>query len=97
MPDDKINAQTSIIKQKKHIKAIKGSVASNKMDKTFVLRTETLKKHPLFKKIVRYSNRFHVHDPKNQAQVGDIVNVIEVRPLSKLKRYKLLNIVEKAK
>ena len=67
------------------------------MDKTIVVRVETLKAHPRYKKIIRRSTKFHAHDERNEANVGDVVRIVETRPLSKTKRWRLAEIVEAAK
>jgi small subunit ribosomal protein S17 len=74
-----------------------GRVASNKMDKTIVVVTETRVPHPVYKKIVRKSVRFKAHDERNEAGIGDLVRIAECRPLSRDKRWRLLEVVEKAK
>lgn len=74
-----------------------GTVISDRMDKTIVVRVQTLKEHPRYKKVVRQSSRFKVHDEQNQCTVGDRVRIVETRPLSHDKRWRLLEIVEKAK
>ena len=74
-----------------------GKVVSSAMDKTIVVKVDTLKAHPKYKKVVRRSNTFHAHDETNQANVGDIVRIVETRPLSKTKRWRLAEIVEAAK
>ena len=74
-----------------------GRVASNKMDKTIVVVTETRVPHPTYGKIVRKSTRFKAHDEKNEAKIGDIVRIMECRPLSRDKRWRLVEIVERAK
>jgi small subunit ribosomal protein S17 len=74
-----------------------GRVASNKMDKTIVVVSETRVPHPTYGKIVRKSSRFKAHDEKNEANIGDIVRIAECRPLSRDKRWRLVEIVEKAK
>ncbi|MDP9351991.1 MAG: 30S ribosomal protein S17 [Chloroflexota bacterium] len=73
-----------------------GQVVSDKMDKTIVVSVEYLKKHPIYHKTVRRSSRFHAHDEGNEAKIGDTVRIVETRPLSKLKRWRLLNVVEKS-
>lgn len=73
-----------------------GRVVSDKMDKTIVVSVETYKAHPLYKKRVKYSKKFKVHDENNQAKIGDIVKIMETRPLSKDKRWRLVEIVEEA-
>ena len=74
-----------------------GRVASNKMDKTIVVVAETRVPHPVYGKIVRKSTRFKAHDERNEAGIGDIVRIVECRPLSADKRWRLLEIVERAK
>ena len=74
-----------------------GRVASDKMDKTIVVVTETRVPHPTYGKIVRKSTRFKAHDEKNEAKIGDIVRIMECRPLSRDKRWRLLEIVERVK
>ena len=73
-----------------------GRVVSNKNDKTITVLVETYKKDPLYKKRVKYSKKYTAHDEKNEAQVGDTVRIRATRPLSKLKRYELVEIVSKA-
>lgn len=72
-----------------------GEVISNKMDKTIVLKISTLRRHPLYKKTVKKMTRLYAHDPKNECQIGDLVKVIETRPLSKLKRWKVIEILKR--
>ena len=74
-----------------------GRVASNKMDKTIVVVAETRVPHPVYKKVVRQSRRFKAHDEANTAAIGDLVRIQECRPYSKEKRWRLLEIVERAK
>ena len=74
-----------------------GKVVSDKMDKTIVVAVEDSVKHPLYKKIVKRTIKLKTHDENNQAGIGDTVRVMETRPLSKLKRWRLVNIIEKAK
>jgi small subunit ribosomal protein S17 len=74
-----------------------GVVVSDKMAKTIVVTVESSKSHPLYKKILKRSRKFMVHDEKNEAKIGDVVRFVEVRPLSKNKCWKLLKILEKAK
>jgi small subunit ribosomal protein S17 len=78
-------------------KQIIGKVVSNKMDKTIVIEIEELVMHSLYKKSVRKTKKIKGHDAKNECTIGDIVKVEETRPLSKEKRYRLIEIVEKAK
>ncbi|BCU80400.1 MULTISPECIES: 30S ribosomal protein S17 [Polycladomyces] len=73
-----------------------GKVVSDKMDKTIVVAVETYKRDPLYGKRVKYTKKFKAHDEQNQAKVGDIVKIMETRPLSKEKRWRLVEIVEEA-
>jgi small subunit ribosomal protein S17 len=74
-----------------------GRVASNKMDKTIVVVAETRVPHSVYGKIVRKSTRFKAHDERNEANIGDVVRIAECRPLSREKRWRLVEIVERAK
>ncbi len=74
-----------------------GVVVSAAMDKTIVVRVDTVKAHPRYKKIIRRSTKFHAHDERNEARVGDVVRIVETRPLSRTKRWRLAEIVEAAK
>ncbi|HIZ77289.1 MAG TPA: 30S ribosomal protein S17 [Firmicutes bacterium] len=73
-----------------------GQVVSDKMDKTIVVRVETKIRHPLYGKIVKTSKKYKAHDENNEARVGDMIKMMETRPLSKDKRWRLVEIVEKA-
>lgn len=74
-----------------------GRVTSDKMDKTVVVQVTTAKSHPLYKKTVQQRVRFKVHDETNQCGIGDLVRIMETRPISKDKRWRVVEIVEKAK
>ena len=74
-----------------------GKVTSNKMDKTIVVAIEDHVKHPLYKKIVKRTYKLKAHDEENTCNIGDTVKVMETRPISKDKRWRLVEIVEKAK
>jgi small subunit ribosomal protein S17 len=74
-----------------------GVVVSTAGDKTAVVKVEERKKHPLYGKMITQSKKFHAHDENNTAGVGDTVTIMETRPLSKLKRWRLIDIIEKAK
>ena len=74
-----------------------GKVVSDKMDKTIVVAVEDHVKHPLYKKIVKRTYKLKAHDEENTAGIGDTVKVMETRPLSKDKRWRLVEIIEKAK
>jgi small subunit ribosomal protein S17 len=75
----------------------RGLVVSSAMDKTIVVRIDAVKKHDVYGKVVRRSSKLHAHDEHNAAGVGDLVRVVETRPLSATKRWRLLEILEKAK
>ncbi|MBQ6084446.1 MAG: 30S ribosomal protein S17 [Bacteroidales bacterium] len=74
-----------------------GVVASNKMDKTIVVVIERRTKHPIYGKFVKKSTRFFAHDENNDCNIGDTVRIMETRPLSKNKRWRLVEIIERAK
>ena len=74
-----------------------GVVVSDKMDKTIVVAIRTRVKHPLYGKIMNRTRKFKVHDEKNECGIGDTVRIMETRPLSKDKRWRLVEIIEKAK
>lgn len=74
-----------------------GKVVSDKMDKTVVVAIETSVKHPLYKKIIKRTYKLKAHDENNECNIGDKVKVMETRPLSKDKRWRLVEIVEKAR
>ena len=78
-------------------KQLIGKVISNKMDKTIVVEIEDLVMHPLYKKSVKKTKKLKGHDEKNECSIGDIVRIEESRPLSKEKRYRLIEIIEKVK
>ncbi|MCG0238197.1 MAG: 30S ribosomal protein S17 [Firmicutes bacterium] len=73
-----------------------GVVVSDKNDKTVVVAVETLVEHPLYKKRIKRTKKFHAHDANNECRVGDRVRIMETRPLSKLKRWRVVEILERA-
>lgn len=77
-------------------KVLTGRVVSDKMDKTIVVTVETKVKHKLYGKRVNYSKKYKAHDENNTAKIGDVVRIQETRPLSKDKRFRLVEVVEKA-
>jgi small subunit ribosomal protein S17 len=83
--------------EKSNKRTIKGIVISDKMDKTIVVKTERLVKHPIFHKYVRRHAKYKAHDEKNQCKVGDTVVIIESRPISKDKRWRMVEITQRAK
>ena len=74
-----------------------GTVVSDAMEKTIVVEVHMIKAHPKYRKVVRRSTKFHAHDETNQAKVGDVVRIVETRPLSKQKRWRLVEVLEVAK
>ena len=74
-----------------------GVVTSNKMQKTITVMVERKVKHPMYGKFLKKSSSFHAHDENNTAGIGDVVRIMETRPLSKTKRWRLVEIIEKAK
>ena len=84
-------AQRAVIK-----KAKVGRVVSDKMDKTIVVSVERLSRHPLYKRVVRLSTKFKAHDENNEARIGDTVRIVESRPLSATKRWRMVEIVARA-
>ena len=74
-----------------------GVVTSDKMDKTITVAVERKVKHPIYGKFVKKTTKFHAHDEKNEASIGDVVRIMETRPLSKTKRWRLVEVIEKVK
>ena len=74
-----------------------GVVSSNKMDKTITVNVERKIKHPLYGKFLKKMTKFHAHDEKNECSIGDTVKIMEARPMSKTKRWRLVEVVEKVK
>jgi small subunit ribosomal protein S17 len=74
-----------------------GRVVSDRMDKTVVIAVERLIQHPLYKKYIRRTLKLYAHDKNNECKIGDVVRVVEMRPLSKLKRWRVAEILERAK
>lgn len=82
---------------RKQRKTRTGVVSSNKMEKTITVTVVRKLKHPKYGKFVKKSKKFHAHDENNDAKIGDVVKIMETRPLSKSKRWRLVEIIEKAK
>ena len=74
-----------------------GTVTSNKMAKTITVAVERKVKHPIYGKFVKKTTKFHAHDEKDECTIGDVVKIMETRPLSKTKRWRLIEVIEKAK
>ncbi|MDD3953137.1 MAG: 30S ribosomal protein S17 [Lentisphaeria bacterium] len=77
-------------------KVLTGTVVGDKMNKTLVVKVDRRTPHPLYNKVVKVSNKYYAHDENNEARVGDQVKIMEVRPLSKTKRWRLISIVQRA-
>ena len=80
----------------KRVQELTGRVVSNKTDKTITVLVETYKRHPLYNKRVKYSKKYAAHDEKNEASIGDTVRIRMTKPISKTKRYELVEIIQKA-
>ena len=78
-------------------RSLQGVVTSNKMDKTVVVSVQRSMMHPLYKKILRKSKQYKAHDAKNECRIGDTVRIMECRPLSKEKRFRVVQIMERTK
>ena len=88
---------TPVAETKKGGRATKvGEVVSTKMNKTIVVKVDMKKAHPLYRRVIASSKRFHVHDEENKALLGDVVRIEETRPMSKLKRWRLLEIIRRS-
>ena len=74
-----------------------GVVSSNKMDKTITVAVKWKEKHPIYGKFVNKTKKYHAHDERNECNIGDTVRIMETRPLSRTKRWRLVNILERAK
>jgi small subunit ribosomal protein S17 len=75
---------------------LQGTVVSDKMDKTAVVLVQRIKLHPLYRKVIRRHKRYHAHDEANAARVGDVVLLEECRPMSKTKRWRVVEVVERS-
>ncbi|OUM87981.1 MAG: 30S ribosomal protein S17 [Bacillus thermozeamaize] len=85
-----------VAEERNRRKELIGRVVSDKMDKTIVVSVETYKRHPLYKKRIKYTKKYKAHDENNQAKQGDLVRIMETRPLSRHKRWRLVEIIEKS-
>ncbi|AXY26509.1 30S ribosomal protein S17 [Suicoccus acidiformans] len=84
------------VQERNQRKVYRGRVVSDKNDKTIIVQVETRKTHPKYGKRIKYSKKYTAHDENNRAKEGDIVTIMETRPLSKTKRFRLLDVVEEA-
>ena len=96
MADTTTQTTTTTATARGHRKERVGEVVSDKMDKTIVVRVERRFQHPRYKKVVTAYSKFYAHDEKDEAKVGDTVRIVETRPLSKLKCWRLVAVVEKS-
>lgn len=92
-----VNAERGTTLERGSRRILKGTVVSTKMNKTIVVRVTRQKRDPLYLKVMRTSKKYLAHDDKGEAQEGDLVSIIESRPISKLKSWRLKKILEKAK
>lgn len=92
MPQSKAEAGQRTTRRK----ARQGVVVSDKTDKTIVVKVERTVTHPLYKKVLRRSKKYHAHDEENACKVGDVVRIMECRPLSRLKRWRLVEVIRRA-
>jgi len=91
-------AEITTITETRNLRKIKtGVVTSNKMTKTITVAVERKVKHPIYGKFVKKTSKFHAHDEKDECSIGDIVRIMETRPLSKTKRWRLVEVIEKVK
>ena len=91
------NAEEKTEKKQTRQRVLKGIVVSTKMHKTIVVRVERKKRHPLYMKVVKSAKKYHVHDENEITTKGDLISIIATRPLSKTKRWRVKEIIEKAK
>jgi small subunit ribosomal protein S17 len=96
MSNPEVTPQVSGAKKQSSRKEKVGSVVSTKMQKTIVVEVEMRKTHPKYKRVIKISKKFYAHDEENSAQVGDVVRIRETRPLSKLKRWQLEEIIRRS-
>ena len=95
MSDTPETASQGTTKERNARKVYQGKVKSDKMDKTITVIVERLVRHPVYEKFIRRQTKMHAHDEKNEARVGDTVEIVATRPLSKLKRFRLSKIVHR--
>ena len=97
MSEDQVTQEATQEEARGYRKSRLGTVVSDKMDKTVVVAVEDRVKHPLYGKVMRRTSKVKVHDEQNEAGIGDTVRIMETRPLSATKRWRVVEIVEKAK
>jgi len=84
------------VEERNKRKMTEGVVVSDKMDKTVVIQVQTLVKHPLYGKVMKRTKKYKIHDENNECRIGDIIRAMETRPLSKDKRWRLVEVIRKA-
>ncbi|MDE1565452.1 30S ribosomal protein S17 [Actinotignum sanguinis] len=90
-------SENATTETRNHRKTLRGYVVSDKMDKTVVVEVEDRVKHPLYGKVITRTKRVKAHDENNEVRVGDLVSIMETRPLSATKHFRVVTIIEKAK
>lgn len=93
--DVALSPQPSSSSAVKRLLTVTGVVVSNKMNKTIVVRIDRTTRHPVYKKVIRRSKKVKAHDEKNIAKIGDVVKIVQARPISKDKRWRLMEVVKK--
>lgn len=88
--------ETDMEKTQKNKRELSGIIVSNKMDKSVVVKVERFIQHKIYKKYIKRYKKYHAHDEHNECNIGDVVKITETRPLSKLKRFRVCEIIEKA-
>ena len=89
--------RTTASSERGNRKVREGIVVSNKMDRTIVVEQKRKVRHPLYKRYITLTKKYHAHDEKNECSIGDVVRIMETRPISKTKRWRLVSILEKAR
>lgn len=97
MAEETTNGAAETAEERNKRRVLRGVVTSDKMDKTAVIEVTTLKQHPLYGRTVKRTKKFKAHDENNECGVGDTIEIMECRPLSREKRWRMVRIVEKAK
>ena len=95
--NEKQSAGAAVAGERKRRKTVRGRVVSDKMQKSVVVTIERLVKHPLYGKRIKRTSRYTAHDENNECKEGDLVEIMETRPLSKTKRWRVLRVIERAR
>ncbi len=96
MTDNQTQQETPPRPARGQRKALRGTVVSDAMERTIVVQVERMARHPRYRKTIKVRRKFYAHDQENQAKVGDVVEIMSTRPLSKLKRWRLVRIIQSA-